>query len=312
MNQVSTRTTEIIAAEINSIKEQTRKMFLYNSIEIGRRLTEAKIMVPHGEWGKWLEGNVDYSQSTATNLLRIFEQFSSDQLSIFGANVKSQAFEKLSYSQAVALLGVPEEQREAFVKEKDVENMSTRELNKVIKEKKELELKLLESEQKNDKERDTREKISTKYDDLEKQSKTHAELSNRLQKELDKKESGGVDKEKLKKLQDSFLYSQTELEKYKSQITTLEEELKKKPIDVPATVEVIPEEVQKELNELREKAKKKDNKSEVKFSFCFEILVTNFQSLLASLDEIKEADELVHEKYKGAVTGLINKMSERL
>ena len=48
------RTPEIIAAEINGIKEQTRKMVLYNSIEIGRKLTEAKLLVEHGEWGHWL------------------------------------------------------------------------------------------------------------------------------------------------------------------------------------------------------------------------------------------------------------------
>ncbi|MDF2892513.1 MAG: hypothetical protein K0R80_2880, partial [Clostridia bacterium] len=43
------RSPELIAAEINNIKNQTRKMMLYNSIEIGRRLIEAKTLVAHGE-----------------------------------------------------------------------------------------------------------------------------------------------------------------------------------------------------------------------------------------------------------------------
>ena len=36
------RTPEVIAAEINSIKSQTKTMILCNSIEIGKRLVEAK------------------------------------------------------------------------------------------------------------------------------------------------------------------------------------------------------------------------------------------------------------------------------
>ena len=62
------RTPEIVAAEINSIKEQTQNILLFNSIEIGRRLTEAKNMMEHGQFGKWLAEKVDYSQSTANNL----------------------------------------------------------------------------------------------------------------------------------------------------------------------------------------------------------------------------------------------------
>ena len=48
----------IIAAEINFYKEQTRKITLLNCSEIGRRLREAKRLIPHGEWGNWLEDQV--------------------------------------------------------------------------------------------------------------------------------------------------------------------------------------------------------------------------------------------------------------
>nr|WP_242876231.1 DUF3102 domain-containing protein [Desulfosporosinus hippei] len=40
-------------------------MLLYSSGEIGRRMTEAKSMVNHREWGKRLENWVSYPQSTA-------------------------------------------------------------------------------------------------------------------------------------------------------------------------------------------------------------------------------------------------------
>ena len=61
------RTEEVIAAEIRVIKEQTRVAVLSGAIEIGRRLAEAKAIVPHGQWGAWLEENVDYSERTAQN-----------------------------------------------------------------------------------------------------------------------------------------------------------------------------------------------------------------------------------------------------
>jgi hypothetical protein len=140
------RTPNIIAVEINSIKEQTRKMLLFNSIEIGRRLVEAKEMIPHGEWGNWLEISVEYSQSTANNLMRIFEEYGSNQITFFDDNAKSQALGNLSYTQAVALLGIPADEREDFIQEHDIDNMSTRELQQAVKEKQELELKLKEAE----------------------------------------------------------------------------------------------------------------------------------------------------------------------
>jgi len=98
------RTPQLIAIEINSIKEQTRKQVLFNSIEIGKRLAEAKIMLGHGEWGGWLKSYVDYSQSTANNLMRIFTDYGSSQITLFCDNAKSQALGNLSYTQAVALL----------------------------------------------------------------------------------------------------------------------------------------------------------------------------------------------------------------
>lgn len=44
------RTPLIIAAEINMINQQTKKALLTGAVEIGKRLKEAKALVPHGEW----------------------------------------------------------------------------------------------------------------------------------------------------------------------------------------------------------------------------------------------------------------------
>jgi len=63
MDEPSTeRTPQSIAAEINRIKQQTCKIMLTNAMEIGKSLREAKDLLPHGEWGKWLVESVSYSQ----------------------------------------------------------------------------------------------------------------------------------------------------------------------------------------------------------------------------------------------------------
>ncbi|WP_054768719.1 DUF3102 domain-containing protein [Lysinibacillus parviboronicapiens] len=113
---ITERSTDVIAAEINAIKFQTQTMMLQASSEIGKRLIEAKGQLQHGDWGKWLKENVEYSQSTANNLMQIHTEYSAN----------SQVLGNLSYTKAVALLGIDAEEREAFVQENNVEELSSR------------------------------------------------------------------------------------------------------------------------------------------------------------------------------------------
>ncbi|WP_434509559.1 DUF3102 domain-containing protein [Desulfitobacterium sp. AusDCA] len=126
------RTPLVIAAEINTIRHQTGKILLAGAIEIGRRLKEAKDLLPHGEWGKWLEDSVNYSQSRAEKLMRVFDAYGTQQPASLDTGAQAQALSNLNYSQAFILLGVPEEERAQFIAEIDVESMSTRELQKAV------------------------------------------------------------------------------------------------------------------------------------------------------------------------------------
>ena len=131
MSELQTnRTVQIIAAEINAL---TATM-LSNIIEIGRRMCEAKEMLPHGAFGKWVEEATGYSHSTANNFMNIYREYGAAQGCLFGAEANSQTFGNLSYSKALALLAIPAEERESFVQENHVEDMSTKELKQAIKE----------------------------------------------------------------------------------------------------------------------------------------------------------------------------------
>lgn len=124
------RTPDTIAAEIRAL---TASM-LSNVLEIGRRMCEVKEMLPHGSFGDWIRDNTGYSPSTANNFMRLFREYGAEQGSLFGTDVNCQTFGNLSYSKALALLNVPAEDREEFVKDHDVEAMSTRELQQAIQE----------------------------------------------------------------------------------------------------------------------------------------------------------------------------------
>lgn len=315
MNEITDRTPLLIATEINSIKEQTRKMLLVNSIEIGRRLVEAKSMMEHGQWGEWLEKSVDYSHSTANNLMKIYHEYGSNQNALFDNNVNSQAIGNLSYTQAVALLGIPEDEREKFVEENDVENMSSRELKQAIKEKQELEKKLKETEGRAESERLAKERLSETVNSLRKSYQEQNNEAVRLRKELEAAKASGNNDE-VKRLQESLKQTENELAISSTRVKELEQQLTEKPSAVPV-VEIVPEEIKKELEELRTKNKEfkiqselQSNQSLMKFKVCFETLTNGFKSLLGALAEIDEKEMQV--KYKNAVLVLIEKMSASL
>ena len=292
-NLVVNRTPEVIAAEINSIKEQTRKVVLYNSIEIGRKLVEAKELVPHGEWGNWLEEAVDYSKSTANNLMKIFEEYGSDQITLLDDNLKSQAFGNLNYSQAVLLLGLPSDDREKFVEENKVDEMSTRELKKAI-----ADLKKANKEKDNAlKERDEAiEKLSA------------LEESNRI---LEETFNEGA--EERKELEEKVRKLEKEIEEVKSskQVETVNVDWEEITAEVQEKMDQLIEEKEAAERKIKE-LESKQNNSSVKFKIYFEEAGRSYQKLLEELASVKEIDEVEYIKYRKATEKFLNKMLERV
>lgn len=106
-------------------------------IEIGRRLMEAKAQLSHGEWLPWLRDKVDFSERTATNFMRLAKAYGNQQ-----------TIADLGASKALALLALPESERESFAAEKhrvngvekSVSDMSSQELKQAIRERDEARL----------------------------------------------------------------------------------------------------------------------------------------------------------------------------
>jgi chemotaxis protein histidine kinase CheA len=210
---VSERDLGIIENEIKYYWRKGQAAVLECVIEIGRRLCEAKGMIGHGGWGKWIEDNFEFSHSSANSFMKLYEEYGADQLTIFGAVAESQTFANLPYSKALQLLAIPREEREEFAREVRAEDLSTRELKKAIDEKLAAEAHARELEQ----------------------SLASAEIA---KAEAEKKASEAVAaSEKVKKLE-------TELEKRKGN----EDKLKKKLAEAESNPK-IPEDVLKKLKE---------------------------------------------------------------
>ena len=121
------RSIDAITSEILQLKQDAGNAIL----GIGQRLIEAKAMLPHGDWLPWLTEQVEFSERQAQRFMRLAQEWRNPtSLSDLGA------------TKALALLSLPPEERERFMaenhavdgEEKSVIDMTSRELEKAVKE----------------------------------------------------------------------------------------------------------------------------------------------------------------------------------
>ncbi len=113
------RTIEAITGEILDAKRAGGEAIL----TIGRCLIEAKEMLSHGEWRSWLEEQVEFSERSAQRFMRLAREWSNPT-----------ALSDLGATKALALLALPPEEREQFMADHKVIDMSARQLEQAIKE----------------------------------------------------------------------------------------------------------------------------------------------------------------------------------
>lgn len=121
------RSIEAITSEILQLKQDAGNAIL----SIGQRLIEAKAMLPHGDWLPWLTEQVEFSERQAQRFMRLAQEWRNPT-----------ALSDLGATKALTLLALPPEEREQFLaenhivdgEEKTVIDMSSRELEKAVKE----------------------------------------------------------------------------------------------------------------------------------------------------------------------------------
>lgn len=129
----------VITAEINSYKQVAGQAIF----EIGRRLKYVKENdLAYGEWAQWIENNLSITYRQANKYIKVYEEFKSD--------MKSSSYLGLDALYLMATL--PEEEREkthtipSTGEQKNVDEMTVRELREVKKALKEKEEKVSQLE----------------------------------------------------------------------------------------------------------------------------------------------------------------------
>lgn len=125
MNELANTATGQEISVVDGLAMQARMLRMSIEIsfwQLARVFTEAKELVPHGEWAKWVQNNADVSQKTADDMIESYRRFGG----------KPQ-FESLGRTKTIRLLPLPPGTEEQFMAEHDVANMSTRQIQEAVK-----------------------------------------------------------------------------------------------------------------------------------------------------------------------------------
>ena len=249
-----------VAGEVRSITAITDEIIFYKNvggqavIEIGKRLIEAKAQLKHGEWLPWLSEKVEFSETSAQRFMQLAREYGNTSL-----------VGDLGTSKALVLLALPASERENFASEKHLVNgeeksvaeMSKRELEEAIRQRKLAEL-----------ERDKARR------ELDEQRKANEEAAAEAQKAQDAADAARAEVENA---QGTALAAQERAAALEREM----KELREKPVDVAVqTVDASEEQIAAAVAEA-----KKDAEAEKT-----EALGKKAEELKKAKDELKKAE----------------------
>lgn len=308
MSELTTnRNAATIAEEINQIKAQARDVAIRACIEIGKRLHEAKALIPYGSWGKWLEDNVEYSERKAQELMAIADEY--------GRKETRALAEIRNKTQALLLLALDPGERDAFVQEHNMETISTRELEDEIKRlqeenaKKQLTIDELlgmapppepakETLAVVDEQElaDTRQKLADAEKSLDSARAQVLETEKRREEDLarERAKADHAEQERAKAARERD-DARRKAEAQEKQIKRMEDELEEARQQV-RTVEVLPQDVEAELARLRAQVAKSSAESELRAAY--DVYRGDFERLMSKLEDARTNEPETAEKYR--------------
>lgn len=168
---VPVRDINTITSEIRYIQNDVQQYAAQGALKIGERLCEAKELLGHGEFLPWIKDEFGWTDRTAQKLMAVYREFGDSQKSLFGPEINTKTYSDLPVSKLYLLISVPESEREDFVKENNVAEMSVREMEKLLREKKEAEDESREAHEELDKLADKYAALSAVASEQEKELK---------------------------------------------------------------------------------------------------------------------------------------------
>ena len=324
------RTLPVIISEIKIIEQNTARVVLENGIQIGQRLQEAKEKVGHGGFGEWCRENLNYSQDTAQKFMRLAKEYGGEN-SLLANTAMSRNF---SISNALSLLKLPEEDREKFVEEHPVEDMTNKALEEEIQKlKRDKEQNIITINDLNEEIKKTKERTGQALHEAE-------ELKRRLQ---DAEAKAAADPKELMDLRRKVMEAEdkaeaaaADLEKAREKEAKAKEKLKKEKDDRQKEIDAaIEKERQGIIDKVNEEAADRMQKitgenddlrqqlaeTQRKLETASKGTVVQFKILTDQLQDIfdkcgtmviEEADEELSEKMNNALKQIVKAFGEAL
>lgn len=326
---VPERTLEVIAMEIRVIDTQLCQTIVKGAVEIGRRLKEAKGKIDHGQWERWCEINLNYSTSWAAKLMKIYEEYGSENSAYARVLSNQDTCPDLSISKALRLLRVPEEQVEQFVEEHDPSQLTVKELEEEIRKLKTEKAGLEEKESEHKKNMEQLEEQSRQMQKQLEEIKENGAADANLEEELRKKED--LLKEAERKAEEASQKIKLMKEKAKEEKEKHKGELEKAAQEAAAQAKKEAEDLQKEemekaLNDAEEAVKRateaeeklanvnSDIKAEARavaaLNIKGELMQEAFAGVVEAIEQVE--DDTKKEKLRAGVAKILDGMKERL
>lgn len=293
-----------LVAEVHVIEEQVRGVALSGAVAIGRRLIEAKGLVPYGRFGEWLAANLDYSERRAQDLMRLYETY--------GRGTIPESVSALDYSKAVALLAAPEEAREALAERAANEGLSVRALQEEVKLLKKAaeanQMTIDELKKQKAEDAQTAEQALKRMEQDVSAMRGTAEAANRtadaLRRERDVAQKNAD--AAAKRASDAV----SRANETQAQLNEAQRKIGELEAREPERVEVVPPEVAAELERLRSAAPR--GEAEVRFRLAFQRLGAEFKAVTEILAEVNREDADKGTQFARAVATTCKRMVEML
>lgn len=296
-----------------------------NAIEVGKRLIQAKELVPHGQWKEWLSSNFNLKYRMAANFMAIADRW--------GNRTNSQEVQSIALlgaTQMIAMLALPEGEEEKFLTEQaekgtSVQDMTVKNLREEIKTyKSQLELAKKEAEDakyKAERWRATLDTTEAQMQNLDDEYREYQRTQQTLLRNALNRENGLLDENRDQQVQIAQLEDKVaKLSKKKTvevppsdyeDLKREVEELRNRPIEVAVEYPDDYDTLKRENAELKERENKVPityegvRKLEQLFNAANSLL--NFTNLTDSVKNLVEKDP---SKFQQSLTALRNLCTE--
>jgi DNA repair exonuclease SbcCD ATPase subunit len=257
---------------------------------------------------------------------------------MFGPETNTQTFADLPFSKALALLSVPESEREEFAKEVDAEHISVQNLKKAIKER-EAQVEALKKDIEGERNRgddairakEQAEGLLKSQDQQLAEAKAQIAELDKLNKELEnrphevavetvrdeeaiaaaakeaKEAAEAASKKKIAALEKQLNKAENERAEALKKAETAGQDTEKQLKAAAAEAEKIRAELEEARKQLKASAA-----DVTKFGVWFTTVQQDFLKMIAALREVRERDEETGKKLKTGAVALLNDLLERL